>query len=328
MTSRRTSVALASQWLRRRLFWTAVLLLICLGGAGLATAVDRPATQAVRPEVSWAIDRDAAPWLEEMLAALRTLDDDVAALSGAARRVLVEVNVLAGAQLEPAVAAGDAIAERLLETLADAVAVREAPVAGVEPWRLGDQNLERLERIDRALVAAGGLPPLWRDIAERGRLAGQLLETLTGHDELAVAGVRAGSESRWEEAVGALQAVVQQLEQATSLRPRLGEAADAEPLDELLAAHGRHDEALLALYRYMAEGGSLGDTRATELRVAVEAARLPLPTPAERLQEVVIAVCGPALSEGLSAIEEARASILEALGSTDAEPELLPGGEG
>lgn len=327
MTSRRSSVTLASQWLRRRLLWTAVLLLICLGGAGLATAVDRPATQAVRPELSWATDRAAAPWFEEMMAALRLLDADVSALSGAARRVLVGVSLLAGDQLESSAAAGDAIAERLREILASAVALRETPPADVEPWRLGDQDLERLERIDAALVAAGSLPPLWRDISDRGRLAGELLEILARHDELALDGVRAGSESRWDEAVGALEAALLELEPAADVRRRLGEDADAQRLDELLAAHRRHDEALLALYRHMVDGGSLDDPRATDLREAVEAARMPLPTPTETLQRVLAEVAGPALSDGLSEIEGARASILEALRSADEEPEFPPAEE-
>ena len=326
MTSRRTSATLASQWLRRRLLWTAVLLLICLGGAGLATAVDRPATQAARPELSRAADRAAAPWLEELEAALRTLDGDVSALSGAARRVLVEVSALAGGRLESSVAAGDAIAERLLETHASAVALRESPAAGVEPWRLGQQNLERLALVDGALVAAGGLPALWREIADRGRLAAALLETLAGHDELALAGVRAGTESRWADAVAALEAALGELERVAGVGQALRGPDPGQPLDELLAAHRRHDEALLALYRYMAEGGSLDDARATDLRAGVEAARLPLPTPTATLQEVTAGVAGPALSEGLSAIEEARASILEALGPP-AEA-LGPPGEG
>ena len=72
----------------RPLWRGALLVLIALGGAGLAVAVDRPQNSAQRPELSWRADQQAAPWIEQLSAALEPVDEDISALSEHAQGVL------------------------------------------------------------------------------------------------------------------------------------------------------------------------------------------------------------------------------------------------
>jgi hypothetical protein len=64
------------------------------------------------------------------------------------------------------------------------------------------------------------------------------------------------------------------------------------------------------------------DDEARALRARVEEARRPLPTPVGELQAVLAEVSGSGLSQGLSAIEEVRGSILDALDEGEEDAQL------
>jgi hypothetical protein len=310
MISRHNRLAAGSSWLRRRLPWTAALLLACLGGAGLVAAVDRPHTIEQRPELSWAADRDAAPWLDDLLAAVAALEPDVTDLSTSVRLILIEVSSAEPTELESHLAAGRAASARLATNLASLQELREAPPPDVEPWRLGEVDRGRLASVDAVLVSAGELAQVWRSLSEQAGLGAELVRALARHDERVLSALRAGREGRWSAAAGELEAARQQLSELAALRSRVdGQAA---LLDSLLDGQSQHDEALLALYSHAQQGGSVDDAEGLQLRRRVEAARRPVPTPIGTLQAVLSEAVGRELSAGLSTIEAVRGNILAA----------------
>ena len=319
MSSRRPRVTLPSEWLRRRLFWTAVLILICLGGAGLVSAVDRPQTQALRPERGWSADRQADPWLNRLAAGTESLERPLTELASVARRLLIEVSTLRVDELDASRAAGDAASRAVEGDRARLVALREGLPAGVEPWRLGDVNRDRLARIDAAIEASAVLPATWQRMSETALWAAQLLHTLESHDELALAALRAGNEARWSDAVELLGQAADRLDEAVAARDDLADVATSGVLDQLLAGQREHDAALLALYRHVSESGSFEDAEAEALRRRVEDARMMLPTPTWLLQAAISETAGLSLSQGLSDVESVRGNVSEALDDDSAE---------
>src|SRR6188472_3634017 len=116
--------------LRNRLAWTVVLVLIALGGAGLVSAADRPATDAGRPELSAHADAIARSWLVSMAAQARVVANDVDAVNESGRTILGLDPSAGPDQLDAAVAAGDQASADLGPKLASLVGLRAATPSG------------------------------------------------------------------------------------------------------------------------------------------------------------------------------------------------------
>src|SRR5687768_9032481 len=135
------------------LWRSALLVLIALGGAGLAVGVDRPQTSAQRPELSWRADQQAAPWITRLSAALAPLDADVSALSGHAQGLLGNIIGLQLDEANTALAAGDEAATRVASSGAQLASDRDAALAELATWRLGDIAQNSMERLNAATDA-------------------------------------------------------------------------------------------------------------------------------------------------------------------------------
>ena len=81
---------------RSRFVATTLLVLIALGGAGLTVAADRQQTPDQRPEVMWAADQAAQPWIATLSTDLTAIDTAATALSKAGRDTLGNVQGLDG----------------------------------------------------------------------------------------------------------------------------------------------------------------------------------------------------------------------------------------
>lgn len=322
MASRSSRVSVGSEWVRRRLFWTTVLVLVALGGAGLTSAVDRPHTAQYRPELGFVSDGRAAPWLAQLLANLEELEPDVVALGGAGRRVFIGASGLLIDEVEAAVDAGDVISQRLASALGPLVELRSRPPAGVETWRLGEASRDQLARIDTAIAAIGGLETVWQRMAVGAALAVELVGALERHDAAVAEALDAGREADWQRAAELIGAAGPALDEVASAGARLTPELAAPQLQELIAGHRAQDAALLALYSRLADGGQLDDPDVIELRGQVEQVRLAVPTPRETVQRVVAEAAGPWLSAQLAAIEAARGSVTGALDEGESEEEL------
>ena len=70
------------------LWWTTVLVLAALGGAGLAVAADRPGNPVQRPELTYRADLAAQPWVDHLRGDLELMATQGAQLSTDGRDVL------------------------------------------------------------------------------------------------------------------------------------------------------------------------------------------------------------------------------------------------
>lgn len=313
MISRRPRLLQGTEWLRRRLVWTAVLVVVCFGGAGLVTAVDRPHTEEQRPELSWTADRAAQPWLDQLLDRLEEVEPRVAALSNAGRRVLIGAAALQPSLLEEAIDLGHDESRLLSQALSEVTAVRAAPPPDLDTWRLGDARRDLLTRMDEAIAASEPLPDTWRRMADTGGLAIRFSDSLRDHDELVLQAMAAGTEARWSDALALLEEARLSLDAATAAGEQLAPAGSAPTLDELLARHAEHDAALVALYEYVERTDPPDEAVLDGLRSRVDAAQPALPTPADIEQAAVAEAAGRPLGDDLAAIEEARGRVADAL---------------
>jgi hypothetical protein len=153
----------------RRLLWLVVLVLAALGGAGLATAADRPPTDAVRPELTWRAEQAARPRLEAMSAWLQRLDEEVGGLSAAGRGALIGLASQDEGRLSAAIADGEAAAGRIVELVAGLRRQREEQRALVDDLRLGNASRQRLAWIDAAVSQSDAMPDTWTELADAAR---------------------------------------------------------------------------------------------------------------------------------------------------------------
>jgi hypothetical protein len=322
MASRTPRVTLGSEWIRRRLFWTTVLVLVALGGAGLASAVDRPHTDRYRPELGHVTDQRATAWLGALLDELARAEDDVGQLATAGRRALIAASAVALAEVDAAVDAGDEVAARVAQTVGPLIDLRAAPPDSVETWRLGEANRERLARIDVAITALADIEATWQRLAVGAVLAVELVRAVGRHDAAVEAALAAGRDGNWQRALELLGRAAPALDEAESAGDRLTPDHDSVELMALIDGHRAHDEALRALYARLAETDSLDDPVVDELRRQVQQARVAVPTTGDTLGRVVADTAGPWLSTQLAAIEVARGSVNDALDEGDDEDAL------
>jgi hypothetical protein len=322
MTSRTPRVTLGSEWIRRRLFWTTVLVLVALGGAGLATAVDRPHTDRYRPELGHVTDRHAAAWLGQLLDELAQAEDDVGQLATAGRRAFIGASAVALEEVQSAVDAGDDVAARVAQAAGPLIDLRATPPGGVETWRLGEANRERLARIDAAIIALADIEAAWQRLAVGAVLTVELVSAVGRHDAAVDGALSAGRDGDWQGALELLDRAAPALDEAESAGERLTPDHDSVELATLVDGHRAHDEALRALYARLAETDSLDDPVVDDLRRQVQQVRVAVPTTSETLGRVVADTAGPWLSTQLAAIEAARGSVSDALDEGDEEDTL------
>jgi hypothetical protein len=302
--------------------WRGVLLvLIAFGGAGLAVAVDRPQNSAQRPELSWRADQQAVPWIERLSAPLAQLDSDTSALSDVAQDVLTSITSLDLDAVETALRTGDDATARLEAAAAELSADRDAALAALEEWRLGDHTRGALVSLGVAADSLQQVPDHWQSLANQARLVVGLIRDLREHDDLVFQATAAGRESRWGEALGALADASARLDSAGSMRNEIAAQGDVTTLDDLLARYAEYDAALADLYTYIRDTGSLSgpDFDAREQRV--EQAQAALPRENAVMTIIGAETAAQVITQGLVGIERARGAILDAQEAVLSSPE-------
>ena len=300
-------------WLRGRLFWTAVLVLICLGGAGLAAAVDRPQTDEFRPELFLAADELGAPWLATMVDQLALMEPVATDLSAAALELLVDLTTVEPDAVEASIASGDAALLTLTVANDELELARAAVPADLETWRMGDASRNLLDAIDAAIAAVRHADDDWRAVVAAAETGRQMLVDLVGHDELVLDALSAASQSSWQVALGQLDEAAASLDAAVGAGRQLAAGAATPVLDGHAADLRAYDTALADLYRLILETGSTTSPEVDAARAAVDAAQLPLPTARATLAGIVTETAGPPLAAGLAALDEVRGAISDAL---------------
>lgn len=299
--------------LRTHLWWTLVLVLTALGGAGLAVAADRQANPVQRPELTWHADAVAQPWIDALAADLEAVRARASALSTAGRDVLGQVQALDLPAANAALAAGDE-ASAALETLIAAAADRSAQAdAALQRWRLGPQAAGLLDRLDLAISAAQELPTDWAGLAADARPVVALVDALGRHSALAFQATSAGRDARWADALDLLSQADAALAEASAQRDLVAKVASVETLDDLLSRNGAYDTALAAMYIYLRGGGAQSGATFRALQIAIDQAQAALPDDNGVLAVIVGEAAGTPIADALVAMEEVHGTINDAL---------------
>jgi hypothetical protein len=302
---------LSATMLRRRIIWTVVLVLVALGGAGLATAADRQPTDTARPELTWHADRLVEPRIQAMSAQLSAIGEQVDALAEAAREVLGLLPDLEPESINAALADGDEQVGLLSDSVTVLLDARAEQFEQVNDDRLSATNRARLAALDEAIGAVEPLSTTWADLAEDARRVTQLIDALFRHDGLVFRATTAGRQADWERALELLDQARLPLAEAQAVRDALAAEADVETLDDLLGRYAAYDEALVALYDEIERNGQ-DSADVPELRDEVERTQALLPANNNALRVVVSETAGPAVALGLVEIERARGTVVDA----------------
>jgi hypothetical protein len=306
--------------LQLRLWWTALLVLCALGGAGLAVAADRPQNPVQRPEITWKADHEAARWLAAMADQLATIDEQVTSVSDAGRAVLGGLQSLATADLASALADGDAAVAVMDDEVSTLGANARAAATEIDASRLGTQTEAQLVAVNTAVDAATRVPHIWNDLATEGRRVASLVDALLRHDGLVFRATTAGRQSNWDGAVSLLDQANTPLADADAIRDELAATVDVATLDDLLARDRAYDAALTALYSYIRSTDKQSGDEFDSLVADVDEAQAALPADTTAMSVIVSEAAGRSLTQSLIAIEEAHGDILEAVAAVRGDP--------
>jgi hypothetical protein len=295
------------------LWWTALLVLTALGGAGLAVAADRPQNSDQRPEVTWRADQRAFAWIDALAADEQAILARAVDLSAAGRDLLSNLQTLDIDAARASLDAGDA-ANADISALVTSTRERVmAADASVERWRVGRLTADALDHLAAAAEASEGLPFFWAGMAVPARAVADLIATLREHDEIVFQATTAGRESHWQDALDLLGQAAISWSSATALRAQLAEHGAVETLEDLLSRMAVYDAALTDLYTHLRDGGEQSGQRFNELQAAVEAALAALPSDQGVFIVIVFEAVGALLIDGLVAMEEIHGTINDAL---------------
>ena len=300
--------------LRLHLWWTMVLVLAALGGAGLAVAADRPGNPVQRPELTYRADNAAQPWIDQLAGDLGAVHDGGADLSTAGRDVLGSLSSLDLDGANAALARGDETAAGIAALnagLHDTVARAQE---SVDRWRLGPLTAGVFDRIDAAITAADQLPADWAALAATGRTVVGLVAALNAHDQAVFQATSFGRDSRFTDALALLNgAAADALAITAGARDQIAAATPVETLDDLLGRERAYDAALIELYQYLAGGGAQSGDQFNALKSLVDATQAALPSDNGALIVVVGEAAGLPIADQLLAMETVHGTVNDAL---------------
>lgn len=294
------------------MWWTALLVIISLSGAGLVVAADRQ-HGAARPELFWEAETRYGPLIDSAWTQVRPASEALAKVSAAGGDALGTLQSLDPLSAEDHMNAGDSAVQALSDLDTDMAPVSGAAFAQIERWRLSPERQAQLAAIDSAVAAARTVPGEWPVLASTGRTMSQALQALLNHDGLVLGAARSSGESEWDEALELLGQAATELDAASAARDALAAQGDVATLTDLLDRYAAHDAALASLFTYVRDTGLQDGDEFDRLRSAVDSAQAALPGSDDVLAVVVRESTAPALTAALLRIEQARGRLLEAL---------------
>lgn len=302
--------------LGRAIAWLAVVLALSLGGAGLVAEANHPPGTPARAELTWAGDRDLESGLDEAVAALRDIEDQVDRLGLLGRGALAALVSLDDDTLADVIDEGSVLALEL-EVASNRLDATLAAMPGDDPadaLRYADAVRGRRVAIREALAVTAGLAFAWSELTDEARAASRLVAMLLAHDETVAEAATAGRERRYEDALAALERAGLELDEAERLRDSFGPTADVSTINDWIGRYREYDDALAELYGLLAEsdGRVTDDVRRAYQRE--EAARAALPPDRRALEVIVVDLGRTSLSRAVIGIEQARGRLALALG--------------
>jgi len=301
--SRRALLALA---------WLAAATLLSFGAAGIVAGLDHLPGPA-RPELTWAGDRAVAPAIDESVAELASIAEDVEALGLLGRRSLSAMVARDDGVLDARLAEGGLLAASI-EAQATGLRADLASMPGLGPGielRVGADLRARHDRLAEAAVAPAQLEESWAVLVSGSLAATRMITDLEGHDVAAFAATEAARSQDYEAALGHLDEAERLLGDATALRDRLVNTIDTATLDEWLRRNGAYDAALRRLYTAFRDSGGRVTQEVRDAIVAEREARELLPADTNGLLVIVAEIGRGGANQAVIEIELTRA-VLEA----------------
>lgn len=306
------------QVLRRLLValaWLALAVLVALGAAGVATALNPVPGDGSRPELTWAGDQEAAPALGSATAYLEALASSVDSLGVSARKALASLVSGDTAALSSALDAGTV----QLAAVSSATASLEAAIANV-PFTGDDAALHvsaattaRYAQLAATPSLTGGLEQNWAVLTARALAASSVPALLARHDEEAAAAVQQGEAAHYQKALDLLATPAATLDEARKLRDSLAKTADVTTLTDWINRHAAYDAALATLYKAMLTSKGKVTDAVRKAFAAEEAAKGALPTNTKAIVVIMGDIARGGLNQAVIDIEVARGSLAAAL---------------
>ncbi|MFN8621262.1 MAG: hypothetical protein U0869_11000 [Chloroflexota bacterium] len=302
--------------------WVVLLLVGAFAAAGLVLALDHPATDDGRPELTAADAAVLAPRLAALEPVLTDAATDAQDLAAAASDVLVGLRALDPDGVSDALLAGD-VAAGGVGMAADRLRTEVPELL----HGLGDGS--RLPAADRQRAAAIAAVPsaldvaagAWGSVGVAVEAPTRLLAALADHDAAIARAAALGRAGDYAGALAQLETATAALARAAAVRDAATAAGrDTAALAARIAATEPHDGALRSLYRVLRDSGGVRTDRVDAAIAAERAAAASTPDPAD-LPGILDDLGGRDIPAALLPIEAARGAVAAALG-----PAPSPGG--
>jgi hypothetical protein len=302
------------------LVWLAVVVVIALGAAGIATGLDQAPGTEGRPELTMTGDTEVTPKLDAIDSDLNDLADQVGALGTQARGALASLNGADPDTAQTAIASGDLLVADIVQRVgAIRTKLAAVPYVGLATagLSLSQPVVDRYGALQDALNVTDGLDAAWVRLSISAIAASKTSQLLAEHDRLMGAAAAQGRLARYTEAQKLIDQAGAQLTTAKSVRDDLSKTVDVSVLDEWIKRNETYDAALKNLYKAIAKVGKTVTPAVRNAVKAEKAARADLPPDPRGLVVIMADIGRGGMNEAVIGIEEARATLSDAIDQAD-----------
>ena len=191
--------------------------------------------------------------------------------------------------------------------------------------KISEPIMARHAALVAALDATAGLDAAWLRLSTGAVAATKMSQLLGEHDRLVGLATEQGRLAKYAAAEKLIDQAQAQLTGARTLRDQLSNTVDVSVLDEWVKRNADYDVALRKLYEAISKVGKKV-TAATRAAVKAEAdARARLPPDTRGLVIIMAEIGRGGMNGAVITIEEARATLADALAPPDATPSDDPG---
>lgn len=309
------------------LVWLAMAVVIALGSAGMASALNHAPATDTRPELTWAGDQQAGTALDAATVKLQTLSDAVDALGASSKDALVSLVAGDTTGLSGALDKGTTQLAAISTATADLrTALAAVPYTGPQAaLHLSADVIARYQQLAATPALTVNLADDWTVLSARAMAASGVPALLALHDRQTAAAAKQGQASHYQQALALLDAPAATLAQARALRDQLAKTADVSTLSSWLDRQAAYDAALHNLYTAMlaSKGKVTNDVRAAF--AAEEAAKAALPANTKGIAVIMGDIARGGLNQAVIDIELARGALAAALAAQPQPPAPSPG---
>ena len=305
-TSRRLLVALV---------WLVVAALVALGAAGVATALNHPAGNDARSELTWAGDSQAGPALDAATVKLQALSDAVDALGASSKTALASLVAGDTKTLTATLATGTGQLAKVSAAASDLQAALAAvPYAGDRAGlQVSAAMITRYEQLAGTPPLTANLEADWQVLAARAMAASGVPDLLATHDQQTADAAKQGEAGHYQAAISLLDAPDATITQTRNLAASLAKSAVVTTLSQWIDRQAAYDGALRQLYgALLTSKGKVTDAVRAAFAVE-EAAKAALPTSTKGITVIMGDIARGGLNQVVIDIEVARGALAAAL---------------